>query len=141
MKRFVLATLAVLMTPLMAFAQSATMYRSPYCGCCLGHAEYLRQQGYEVEVIELEPEALAYMKAEHTIPERQQGCHTIMIEGYVVEGHVPVEAIEKLLAERPDIAGITLPGMPAGSPGMGGTKSEPFTVLVIGEGDEVFAVI
>ena len=139
MKRILALLLAAVMTPLMAMA--ATLYRTPYCGCCLGHAAYLTDQGYEVEVVELTPEALAAMKAEHSIPQDQQGCHTLMIDGYVVEGHVPVEAIEKLLAERPDIVGISLPGMPAGSPGMGGTKSEPFTVMVIGEGDEVFAVI
>ncbi|MGB3627020.1 MAG: DUF411 domain-containing protein [Henriciella sp.] len=141
MRRFLTLALMTMMMPVFAWAQSAMLYRSPTCGCCLGHADYLREQGFEVEVVELETEALAYLKAEQTIPRKQQGCHTIMIEGYVVEGHVPVDAINKLLAERPDIKGIALPGMPMGSPGMGGEKTAPFAVMVIGEDDEVFAVI
>ncbi|KOX50538.1 metal-binding protein, partial [Streptomyces purpurogeneiscleroticus] len=69
-----------------------------------------------------------------------QGCHTLLIDGYVVEGHVPVAAVRRLLAERPAIRGISLPGMPAGSPGMDGEKTEPFTVYEIGDGaPKVFA--
>lgn len=141
MKRLFSLALVALMTPMTALAQSATMYRTPYCGCCLGHADYLRSLGFEVDIVELQPEALAAMKAGHAIPAAQQGCHTLMVEGYVVEGHVPVEAINKLLEERPDIVGISLPGMPMGSPGMGGQKAEPFKVMVIGEDDEIFAII
>jgi hypothetical protein len=74
------------------------------------------------------------------VPEPLQGCHTLLIDGYVVEGHVPVAAVKRLLAERPAIRGISLPGMPAGSPGMNGEKTEPFTVYEIGDGaPKVFA--
>src|SRR3546814_2652481 len=65
------------------------------------------------------------------IPDDYQGCHLSQIDGYVVSGHVPVETVNRLLSERPDIAGITLPGMPMGSPGMSGVKTEPFTIYEI----------
>lgn len=76
------------------------------------------------------------------VPEELEGCHTIIIDGYVVEGHMPVSAIERLLAERPKIIGISLPGMPQGSPGMSGIKTAPFTVFEIGSNQppKVFAV-
>ena len=74
------------------------------------------------------------------VPEKLAGCHTMLIGGYVVEGHVPVGAINKLLAERPVIRGISLPGMPEGSPGMTGTKTEPFTIYEISDETKVYAV-
>lgn len=141
MPRFLTLIAIAALIPLFAFAQTASLFRSPYCGCCLGHAQYLQDQGYEVEVIELEQAALAGLKQSRGIPDALQGCHTVIIEGYVIEGHVPVEAIEQLLAERPDITGISLPGMPMGSPGMNGEKTAPFTVMEIGGNGGVFAVI
>lgn len=141
MTRFTTLMLAALMVPMMALAQAAAMYKSPYCGCCLGHAEYLRDQGYEVEIVEMDNQALAALKTERAIPGEQQGCHTLIIEGYVIEGHVPAEAIDALLAKRPDITGISLPGMPAGSPGMSGEKTAPFKVEVIGTPGMVFMEI
>lgn len=138
MPRLLILAAAMAFTPLMALAQAATMYKSAWCGCCTGHAEYLAEHGYDVEIVELEGEALAAIKQEHAVPHEQQGCHTLVIDGYAIEGHVPVEAIQALLDQRPDIAGITLPGMPAGSPGMGGTKTAPFQILVIGSDGRVF---
>ncbi len=74
------------------------------------------------------------------MPEALQGCHTLLIDGYVVEGHVPVAQVKQLLAERPAIKGISLPGMPVGSPGMDGEKTELFTIYEIGDGAaKVFA--
>ncbi len=141
MSRFLTLVAVAALVPLFAFAQTASLFRSPYCGCCLGHAEYLKNEGYEVEVVEMEQDALTALKQSKNIPAGLQGCHTVMIEGYVVEGHVPVEAIEKLLAERPEITGISLPGMPMGSPGMNGEKTAPFTVMKIGGDGGVFTVI
>ncbi|WP_300395155.1 DUF411 domain-containing protein [Henriciella sp.] len=138
MSRFATLALAALVMPLVAFAQSATMYKTPWCGCCLGHADYLRDQGYEVEIIEQDSEALAALKTEHAIPQEQRGCHTLVIDGYVIEGHVPIEAIEALLVKRPDITGISLPGMPMGSPGMSGEKAGSFKVEVIGAPGKIF---
>jgi hypothetical protein len=106
------------------------LYKNPECGCCDGYAGYLRQHGFAVTA-KATPD-LSEISRKAGIPPELEGCHTAFIGGYVVDGHVPIEAIEKLLSERPAIKGITLPGMPAGSPGMMGDKMEPFTVLAIG---------
>lgn len=106
------------------------LYKNPECGCCDGYADYLRQHGFAVTA-KATPD-LSEISRKAGIPPDLQGCHTAFIGDYVVDGHVPVEAIEKLLAERPAIKGITLPGMPPGSPGMPGDKMEPFTVFAIG---------
>jgi hypothetical protein len=107
----------------------ATLYKSPQCGCCEGYAEYLRANGFEVEV---KPTFdLAEISRKAGVPESFQGCHTMFIDGYVVDGHVPLDTLNRLLTERPDIAGISLPGMPLGSPGMSGSKAGPFTIYAI----------
>jgi hypothetical protein len=107
------------------------LYKSPECGCCDGYADYLRQHGFAVTVTAT-PE-LSDISRKAGIPSELQGCHTAFVGGYVVDGHVPVEAINKMLAERASIKGITLPGMPEGSPGMVGTKTGLFTVYQIGK--------
>jgi hypothetical protein len=107
------------------------LYKSPECGCCDGYADYLRQHGFAVTVTAT-PE-LSDISRKAGIPSELQGCHTAFVGGYVVDGHVPVEAINKMLAERAPIKGITLPGMPEGSPGMAGTKTGRFTVYQIGK--------
>jgi len=104
----------------------ATMYKQPYCGCCEGHADHLRANGFKVNVIEAEN--LSHIKSQHGVPQELEGCHTTVVGGYVVEGHVPATMLRKLLKQRPAIRGIALPGMPDGSPGMSGTKSAPFVV-------------
>jgi hypothetical protein len=108
------------------------VHSAPGCGCCAGWAEYMESHGYTVETTE--DVDLADFKAARGVPAQAQSCHTAVIDGYTVEGHVPVEAIEDLLTERPDIDGIALPGMPSGSPGMPGEKLAPFEVLVIDDG-------
>jgi len=109
---------------------SVMLYKNPECGCCEGYADYLRQHGFAVTT-KATPD-LSEISRKAGIPPELEGCHTAFIGGYVVDGHVPVEAIERLLSERPAIKGITLPGMPAGSPGMAGEKIEPFTVFAVG---------
>lgn len=111
--------------------QSLTLYKSPNCGCCSGHAEALRKAGFDV-TIELTDD-LALVKQSHNIPLGGESCHTSVIGDYVVEGHVPLEAIEKLLTEKPDIAGIGLPGMPIGTPGMPGKKTAPYEVYQLSD--------
>lgn len=105
------------------------VYKSPTCGCCSDWVSYVEQHGYTVTVEEVQ--ALAAVKAEHNVPPTMQSCHTALIDGYIVEGHVPVADIERLLAERPDVVGIAVPGMPVGSPGMEieGAASQPFDVV------------
>jgi hypothetical protein len=139
MIRIVLAAFAALTfaTPALAQQKAAVMYKAEGCGCCDGHADHLRANGYKVRVVELAD--LEPVKRKHSVPAAQAGCHTIEVGGYVVEGHVPAKIIDRLLAEKPPIKGISLPGMPEGSPGMSGTKTEPFKVLVLGT-EKVFAV-
>ena len=111
----------------------ATLYKNPQCGCCEGHAEHLRANGFDVEVIESHD--LVQISRDAGVPEAFQGCHTTMIDGYVVDGHVPVATLRRLLTERPNIKGISLPGMPQGSPGMTGHKEGPFTIYIIDKAD------
>lgn len=114
-------------------AKSVDLYKSPNCGCCVGHAGYLRSEGFDVNVIPDENK-LSAVKNQNKIPYNMRSCHTSFMEGYFVEGHIPMEAIEKLLKERPDIDGIALPNMPAGSPGMPGSKSGDWIIYAIKDG-------
>ena len=125
------AVLATLALPLPALADpiAATLYKNPQCSCCEGYAAYLRENGFTVEV--KPSNDLARISAEAGVPAEMEGCHTMFVDGYVVDGHVPVDIVRKLLSERPKIAGITLPGMPMGSPGMVGAKTEPFTIYAV----------
>src|SRR3546814_16472582 len=82
----------------------------------------------------------AAAKSKHRVPTELQGCHTTVIGGYAIEGHVPVAVLNRLLAEKPAIEGISLPGMPLGSPGMGGTKAEPFVIYELDARKQVYAV-
>jgi hypothetical protein len=126
-------------TMVRADAPDALMYKNPQCGCCEEYAKYLRRNGFKVSL--KETHNMSLISRQNGVPEQLAACHTMLIGGYVVEGHVPVGAINKLLRERPNIKGISLPGMPDGSPGMTGEKTEPFTVYEISEGvPKVFAV-
>jgi hypothetical protein len=102
------------------------VYYSPLCSCCKEYIRYLRASG--VEVIAKPTEDMQAVKERFNIPRQLWSCHTSIVEGYFVEGHVPLEVVRKLLDMRPVVDGIALPGMPAGSPGMDGVKTEPFTI-------------
>ena len=139
-----LAVLAALtVTPLPAFAATidAVMYKNPSCSCCETYAAYLEQNGFKVE---LKPtNDLARISASLGVPENLQGCHSVVIGNYVVDGFVPVDLVKKMLAERPAITGISLPGMPMGSPGMGGEKTGTWTIYAFtkdGKAPTVYAV-
>ena len=125
---FILAAMmwGLLGSVVFAGPKDVLLYKNPQCGCCEGYAKYLRKNGYSVTV--KPSHDLSLIKRNNGVPEEFEGCHTSLIDGYVVEGHVPVGTINKLLSERPDIKGISLPGMPMGSPGMGGKKEAPFEV-------------
>jgi len=136
-----LAFLAAALLPVLAFADPATvtMYVNPQCGCCEGHAKHLRENGFKVTVTPTHNMSL--IRRQHGVPEKFEGCHIAFVDGYIVEGHVPAGVIKKLLTERPKIKGISLPGMPEGSPGMSGMKAAPFEILEISDGPaKVFAV-
>ena len=108
------------------------VFKSPACSCCHEWEAYLRGLGYTVKSVPTDD--MAAVKAQYGLPQDTWSCHTAVIAGYAVEGHVPVEAIEDLLAERPAIDGIALPAMPPGSPGMPGAKEGPFEVLAVTDG-------
>ena len=108
------------------------LHAAPGCDCCGGWEEYMTAHGFTVESTE-EADLSAFKEA-RGVPQDAWSCHTAVSDGYTVEGHVPVEAIEDLLADRPDIGGIALPGMPPGSPGMPGEKEALFGVLAIDDG-------
>ncbi len=109
-----------------------TVYKSPTCGCCDKYEDILKENGFEIEVIKTQN--MSQIKAEHGIPSAKQSCHTIVMGDYFIEGHVPMKALEKLLSEKPDVDGIGLSGMPAGSPGMPGVKRAPFEVYQAKDG-------
>jgi hypothetical protein len=111
---------------------SATLYKNPECSCCEGYAAYLRENGFDVTIKPTHD--LPLIKRQYGVPSELEGCHTTLVGGYVVEGHVPVNTLIRLLTEKPAIKGISLPGMPAGSPGMFGEKTAPFTIYEIGDG-------
>ena len=108
---------------------TATIFKSSGCGCCSVYTQYMGKKGFDVKVVETEDSSSISDK--YGIPSSMESCHTTVIGDYFVEGHVPVEAINKLLAEKPDIAGIAMPGMPSGSPGMPGSKRGPFIVYAV----------
>ena len=109
----------------------AVVHKSASCGCCGVYATYLKREGYDVDVHNTSDSGLSEKKRELGVPNELESCHTSEVGGYIVEGHVPEEAIAKLLAEKPDIKGIGMAGMPQGSPGMGGGKSGPFVIYEI----------
>jgi hypothetical protein len=93
-----------------------TVYRDPGCRCCEGWVEHLTAQGFQTHVI---PTAdMDSLKQQLGVPTAMGSCHTALVDGYLLEGHVPVADLQRLLAERPDVAGIAVPGMPVGTPGM-----------------------
>lgn len=107
----------------------AMVYKSPSCSCCEQYSTYLRKEGYEVEVKAIQE--MSVIKEQYGIPYELESCHTMEIGGYVVEGHIPEEAVQKLLTEKPDIKGIGMAGMPSGSPGMPGPKNSDFVIYEI----------
>ena len=132
---FAFAVFMLATSPLAAdeIAMSGILYKNPSCGCCAAWGEYMRENGFTVEVVNMDD--LTPIKQAHGVALEYEGCHTFVIGDYAIEGHVPVGAILKLLEEQPEIRAISLPGMPTGSPGMGGDKDGPFTIYANGEGE------
>lgn len=113
-------------------ARDVVLFKSPSCGCCAAYGDYLAANGFDVTVESTDD--VFEMSRLAGIPDDFQGCHLAKVDGYFASGHVPVGVVQKMLAEQPDIHGITLPGMPAGSPGMMGEKLEPFHIFAIDAG-------
>ena len=111
------------------FEGNVEFYKSMSCGCCGIHSDYLRRQGLDHQIITVDD--VSKIKKKYGVPTSLWSCHTIILGDYFVEGHMPKEAIEKLITEKPDIAGIALPGMPSGSPGMPGSKTETWIIYAV----------
>ncbi len=111
---------------------SVEVFKTPSCGCCYGYVLFLEKEQFNVK--ETDMRSLHSIKKKYNIPLEMQSCHTTIIGKYFIEGHVPLEAVNKLLKERPNIDGIALPGMPIGTPGMPGKKEEPFVIYQLIDG-------
>lgn len=114
-------------------AGSMEVLKSASCGCCVSWGKHMRQAGFTVTEIDLPLAALNAAKTEAGLKPGQTSCHTARIDGFVIEGHVPAREVERLLKERPDAIGLTVPDMPYGSPGMGeaGPDADPYDVLLV----------
>ncbi|HEY5719416.1 MAG TPA: DUF411 domain-containing protein [Gammaproteobacteria bacterium] len=111
-----------------AGSREITVYRSPSCGCCKGWIDHLRTHGFEVS--DVARDDVMPIKQQLGLPAALASCHTAVIDGYVIEGHVPADDIKRLLAQKPAVAGLAVPEMPMGPPGMEmGARKDPFAVL------------
>jgi hypothetical protein len=120
---------------LRAEPRAVTVYKTSTCGCCSRWVDHFRAEGFPVVAHDVAD--LDAMKAQQGVPLGLRSCHTALVEGYVVEGHVPAPVVERLLRERPRVSGLAVPGMPVGSPGMEGGRPEPYEVLAFDAGGRV----
>lgn len=136
---FAAAALVVTGLPAYAASEILEVYKTPWCGCCTAWVDHMREAGFDVRVTEMED--LTPLKARHGVSAELASCHTALIGGYVVEGHVPAADVARLLEERPEATGLAVPGMPMGSPGMEmDGHSEPYEVVLFGPaGGETFS--
>ncbi len=104
-----------------------TVYKSATCGCCTKWVEHVRAAGFQVVVHDTT--SLSGIKERYGVPKNLTSCHTAVVDGYVIEGHVPADVIARLLRERPELAGVAVPGMPAGSPGMDSPTPARYAIL------------
>ena len=121
------ATLGAVAAPQTAAPPAVLVHKSPSCGCCKAWMTHLKESGFTVtgkDMDDVQP-----IKAELGVPANLGSCHTAIVDGYVIEGHVPAADIQRLLKERPRIAGLAVPGMPAGSPGMEGGRKDAYEVI------------
>jgi len=126
------ALLALFFMGSAAFAAEMSVTKTPWCGCCAAWITHMREAGFDVTVHE--EEDLTAIKDKMGVEPKLQSCHTGEVEGYVIEGHVPAEDVLRLLAERPKARGLTVPGMPVGSPGMEmGDRKDAYDVFLIKE--------
>lgn len=106
---------------------SVTVYKTPTCGCCSKWVDHLNAHGFAATAVNMQD--LSGLKAQQKVPVEAQTCHTALVGGYVIEGHVPASEIKQLLKQRPAVLGLAVPAMPTGSPGMEGPNAQPYDVL------------
>jgi hypothetical protein len=122
-----------------ADSMTVTVYKSPTCGCCKAWVDHMREAGFTVVAIDTND--VSGIKHQHGVTGDLGSCHTALVGGYVLEGHVPAADVKRLLAERPKVTGLAVPGMPMGSPGMEGMYSDKYDVVAFDRsgGRSVFA--
>src|ERR1019366_1930461 len=103
-----------------------TVYKSASCGCCKDWVTYMQGRGFTTAVVDMDD--LSHIKRSSGVPAKLESCHTALVGGYVIEGHVPADLVKKILAEKPTITGLAVPGMPVDAPGMGSGKT-PYEVI------------
>lgn len=130
MKKTILSLMLITSSIFAMEGKTMTVYKSPSCGCCSDWIDIMKTKGFKIDVIETNE--VNNIKQKAGLQAGQTSCHTAFVDGYVVEGHVDYSAVEKMLVEKPNILGITVPGMPIGSPGMeqGNTK-EAYNILYV----------
>jgi len=117
----------VALVALPVYATEVIVYKSPTCGCCKKWVTHLRSNGFEVKAVDVK-NVVPY-KIENGVTRPLASCHTALVDGYTIEGHVPAADIKRLLKERPKVIGLAVPGMPMGSPGMEGHRKDAYDVL------------
>ncbi|MEH1776626.1 DUF411 domain-containing protein [Nostoc sp.] len=123
-------------TPLKSTALNATVYHSPDCNCCGGWIDHLKAQGFKIT--DFSTTDIETVKQKYNVPDNLSSCHTAIVNGYVIEGHVPADDIKRLLQEKPNVAGLSVPQMPVGTPGMEmGNRKDPFSVFSFDRNDSV----
>lgn len=118
-----------------ATGPTITVYKSPTCGCCKKWVSHLQANGFQVKAVDLTD--LDAVKERYGVQPRFSSCHTAVVNGYIIEGHVPADLVYKILKEKPRIAGLTVPGMPMGSPGMEGPRKDAYNVLTFDKSGEL----
>ena len=127
-------TIAVAATGAMASPQSVVeVWKSASCLCCAGWVKHMIASGFTVKVHEVED--MEPVKTANGVPDQLSSCHTAVVDGYVIEGHVPAGDVKRLLAERPQAKGLSAPGMPQDAPGMDGKTGQPYQVVLFGAAD------
>lgn len=125
-RRLAALGLGLMLSPLAIAGPLVEVWKDPGCGCCTAWAEHLEAEGFEVRLHDTRE--MRQVKVERGVPPRLASCHTAVVDGYVIEGHVPAADIRRLLAEAPELAGLAVPGMPHGSPGMETGRLDDYTV-------------
>lgn len=133
-RRLLIGSIAALpllqVLPARAAATNIHVYKNASCGCCTAWVEHLKTAGFAVDVTETDD--TAGVRKRYGMPERLASCHTGVVDGYAIEGHVPAADIKRLLAQKPQAVGLAVPGMPVGSPGMEyGDRKDPYKVLLV----------
>lgn len=109
------------------YATEVVVYKSPTCGCCKKWVKHLQDNGFKVKAVDVK-NVVPY-KIKHGVTQPLASCHTALVDGYTIEGHVPAADIKRLLKEKPNIKGLAVPGMPMGTPGMEGHRKDPYDVV------------